>query len=46
MKIYGWCTVCRKVKPVTVTSASAAAARGGVAQGVCADCEDKPRTGR
>jgi hypothetical protein len=47
MRIHGWCTECRKIKRVTVTSAAMASlARGGVAQGVCADCEDKRRAGR
>lgn len=42
MRIHGWCERCKKIKPVTVTTAGmVAAATQGVVVGVCLDCEEK-----
>lgn len=43
--VHGYCSRCRRVKRVRLTpSVAAHLAAGGVAQGVCADCDQpKPR---
>lgn len=41
MRIPGWCEVCRRPKPVTVSTASlVSAVTQGIPVGVCAQCED------
>jgi hypothetical protein len=38
MRLYGWCTRCKKIKPVRVTSIGS-----NLAVGICADCERERR---
>lgn len=40
MRITGYCTVCRKIRPVRCTFASLAGS-ASVPKGVCATCEEK-----
>jgi hypothetical protein len=44
MRVFGWCTVCRKVKRVTArdVDVALAAMRRGTPVGVCDDCSDHP----
>ena len=42
MRIHGWCTSCHRVKVVRVTSSGMVRlATRQVAEGVCADCEER-----
>lgn len=42
MKIHGWCERCHKVRRVEVSGAGVAlVAAGGVATGVCDECQDE-----
>jgi hypothetical protein len=44
MRIHGYCTGCRKIKLVNVSSAGMVTlARGGVPMGICAQCEEENR---
>lgn len=40
MRVPGYCTRCHRVRTVRVTGAALARARGGIVEGVCAECED------
>lgn len=45
MRLHGWCTKCRRVRLVSVSGhgLAMAHARGGIAEGVCAECKEKER---
>lgn len=45
MKVPGYCTVCRRVKRVRVTTNGIAVAvvSNGPIQGICDDCENPPK---